>query len=131
MQLTLKRIAFRDTYTIGKLYIDSVYFCDTIEDKYRDLSKEKKVYGKTCIPYGTYEIQMTFSPHFKRVLPLLLDVPQFSGILIHNGNTDKDSLGCIIVGKNKVVGKVIDSNITLAALLEKISKETDLSITII
>ena len=73
MKLTLKRIALRDTYTIGRLYIDGVYFCDTLEDKVRDLNKngkfdngEKKVYSETAIPYGIYKVDInTVSPRFK------------------------------------------------------------------
>lgn len=82
MKLTLKRIALRSTYTIGRLYVDGNYFCDTLEDTVRDLNKngkfdngEKKVYGKTAIPYGTYEIKWTYSPRFKKYTPQLMNVP--------------------------------------------------------
>ena len=130
MKLTLKRIALRPTYTIGKLYIDGKYFCDTCEDKVRDTNKngvfdeEKKVYGETAIPYGTYKVILSMSNRFKQVLPLLLDVPDFSGIRIHSGNTAKDSLGCIIVGENKQVGKVLNSRKTMGELMQ-ILKSTD------
>ena len=87
MKLKLKRIALRDTYTIGKLYVDGQYFCDTLEDRVRDLTKEKKVPGETAIPAGTYNMVVNVSPKFKRMLPRLLNVPQFDGILIHRGNT--------------------------------------------
>ena len=104
MNIVLKRIALRDTYTIGKLYIDGKYICDTVEDKVRDINKngkfdegEKKVYGQTAIPYGTYEVKWTYSPRFKKYMPEILNVPSFSGIRIHSGNTAADSLGCIIV----------------------------------
>ena len=70
---------------------------------------EAKVYGETCIPFGTYKIVVNMSPKFKRELPRLLDVPSFEGILIHRGNTAKDSAGCILVGENKAVGKVLNS----------------------
>jgi hypothetical protein len=116
MKLELKRVALRDTYTIGKLYIDGVYFCDTLEDRVRDLNKngifdngEKKVKGETAIPYGLYEVVWAYSPRFKRYTPRLLNVNSFSGVLIHAGNTAKDSEGCILLGQNKVVGKVINS----------------------
>jgi hypothetical protein len=124
MKLTLKRIALRPTYTIGRLYIDGEYFCDTCEDKVRDANKngvfdeEKKVYGKTAIPYGNYTIILSMSNRFKRVLPLLLDVPEFSGIRIHSGNTADDSLGCILVGENKQVGKVLNSRKTENKLMQ-------------
>lgn len=120
MKLTLKRIALRPTYTIGKLYIDDVYFCDTIEDTVRDLNKngkfdngEKKVHSKTAIPYGTYEIKWTYSPRFKKYTPQLMNVPSFEGIRIHAGNTSAETEGCLILGKNKQVGKVLNSRATI------------------
>lgn len=120
MKLTLKRIALRPTYTIGKLYIDDIYFCDTIEDTVRDLNKngkfdngEKKVHSKTAIPYGIYEIKWTYSPRFKKYTPQLMNVPSFEGIRIHAGNTSADTEGCLILGKNKQVGKVLNSRDTI------------------
>ena len=120
MKLTLKRIALRPTYTIGKLYIDDVYFCDTIEDTVRDPNKngkfdkgEQKIKGKTAIPYGTYEIKWTYSPRFKKYTPQLMNVPSFEGIRIHAGNTSADTEGCLILGKNKQVGKVLNSRATI------------------
>lgn len=126
MIITVRRIAMKDTYTIGKLYIDGVYFCDTIEDKDRGLDdsmeesviKERKVYGETAIPMGTYKVEITYSPKFKKNLPLLIGVKGFEGIRIHSGNTAKDSLGCIIVGRNKKVGMVLDSRATMTKLLK-------------
>lgn len=103
--LTLKRVYPTDDYTIGELYIEGEYFCDTLEDTVR----EKKIAGKTAIPYGKYEVIVNRSPRFKRELPLLLDVPNFTGIRIHRGNTAEDTSGCILVGENKVKGKVINS----------------------
>lgn len=120
MKLTLKRIALRQTYTIGKLYIDDVYFCDTIEDTVRDINKngkfdngEKKVHSKTAIPYGIYEIKWTYSPRFKKYTPQLMNVPSFEGIRIHAGNTSADTEGCLILGENKQVGKVLNSRATI------------------
>ena len=120
MKLTLKRIALRPTYTIGKLYIDDVYFCDTIEDTVRDINKngkfdngEKKVHSKTAIPYGNYEIKWTYSPRFKKYTPQLINVPSFEGIRIHAGNTSEDTEGCLILGENKQVGKVLNSRATI------------------
>ncbi len=116
MKLKLERKYLGDKYTIGKLYVDNTYFSDTLEDKVRDLNKngkfdngESKIYGETAIPYGTYDIIVNYSPKFKRDLPRLLNVPSFDGILIHRGNTPEDSSGCILVGENKVKGKVINS----------------------
>lgn len=116
MKLTLKRIALRPTYTIGKLYIDDAYFCDTLEDTVRDTNKsgkfdngEQKIKGKTAIPYGTYEIKWTYSPRFKKYTPQLMNVPSFEGIRVHAGNTSADTEGCLILGENKQVGKVLNS----------------------
>ena len=121
MKLTLKRIALRPTYTIGKLYIDDNYFCDKLEDAVRDLNKdgkfdngEKKIKGKTAIPYGTYEIKWTYSPRFKKYTPQLMNVPSFEGIRIHAGNSSKDTEGCLLLGENKKVGMVLNSKATIA-----------------
>lgn len=120
MKLTLKRIALRPTYTIGKLYIDDAYFCDTLEDTVRDTNKsgkfdngEQKIKGKTAIPYGTYEIKWTYSPRFKKYTPQLMNVPSFEGIRVHAGNTSSDTEGCLILGENKQVGKVLNSRATI------------------
>ena len=120
MKLTLKRIALRPTYTIGKLYIDDAYFCDTLEDTVRDTNKsgkfdngEQKIKGKTAIPYGTYEIKWTYSPRFKKYTPQLMNVPSFEGIRVHVGNTSADTEGCLILGENKQVGKVLNSRATI------------------
>ena len=116
MRLTLKRRYLGTTYTIGSLLIDGEYFCDTLEDTVRDLNKngrfdngETKIMHETAIPYGRYQVVVNLSPKFKRNLPRLLSVPSFDGVLIHRGNTDKDTSGCILVGENKVKGKVINS----------------------
>ena len=104
MKIKLKRIALKKDYTIGKMYIDDVYFCDTLEDAVRDLNKngkfdngEKKIYGQTAIPYGTYEVKWTYSSsRFKnRVwakpyngkIPRLLNVQSFDGVLLHPGSS--------------------------------------------
>lgn len=109
MKLKLIRKYCNETYTIGKLYIDGVYYCDTLEDAVRDLNIENKVYAQTAIPSGIYKVVVTMSNKFKRLLPLLLNVPYFEGIRIHRGNTANDSAGCILLGENKVKGKVINS----------------------
>lgn len=105
LDMKLVRTEFKDTQTVGKLYLNGVYFCDTLEDKNRDLNKngifdgdEKKVYAQTCIPFGQYKVIINQSPRFKRLMPRLLNVPHFDGILIHNGVTEKNSAGCILVG---------------------------------
>ena len=127
MKIKLVRIALKDTYTIGKLYVDGVYVCDTIEDKDRGLDDsmtvseilKRKIKGQTAIPTGHYNIEITYSPKYKRMMPLLLGVKGYSGIRIHSGNKPEDTLGCILVGKNKVVGQVIDSRNTYNALYKR------------
>lgn len=89
--------------------MDGEYFCDTLEDPCRDLDKEEKVMDETAIPAGTYEVIVNVSAKFKRKLPLLLNVPHFTGIRVHKGNTDKDTSGCILVGENRIPGRVINS----------------------
>lgn len=139
MKLKLKRVALRENYTIGKLYIDNTYFCDTLEDKVRDLNKdgdlddagEGKVYGETAIPYGLYRIDMnTVSPRFSKKtqyafcggkLPRLSGVKHFEGILIHIGNTAADSNGCILVGRNTEKGMVTQSTETFKKLYKVLS----------
>lgn len=135
MELTLKRVAPRATYTIGRLFVNNIRFCDTVEDADRGLSQDMspaeiatvKVYGETAIPKGRYRIDMETvsakygeNSFYKRVcggrVPRLMNVPGFQGVLIHAGNTALDSYGCIIVGENKAVGKVLNSRVTCEAL---------------
>ena len=141
MNITLNRIAKKAKYTIGKLYINDQYFCDTLEDTDRGLTQSmteqqigsKKVYGETAIPTGTYRIIISYSNKFKKQMPLLLNVPDFAGIRIHSGNTEKDSLGCILVGKNKAIGKVLESRDTyskLFSILQEANKKETIKITI-
>lgn len=127
MKLELKRIALKPNYTIGKLFINGTYYCDTIEDKVIDLNKNgkfddglSKVMHQTAIPYGTFKVVVNYSPKFKRELPRLLDVPYFEGILIHNGSDQNSSSGCIIVGENKTVGKVTNSTFYMNNLTARI-----------
>ena len=143
MKLLLRRIAKRPTYTIGKLYIDGKYFCDTLEDTDRGLKQDTplseirkiKVPSRTAIPTGTYKVIVNKSPKFGRMLPRLLNVPGFEGILIHRGNSDKDSSGCVLLGENKVVGRVINSTkyeIKLVDILTKVqSSGEDITIEIV
>lgn len=117
MRLTLMRIANRDTYCIGKLYIDGEYLCDVLEDTDRGLDDsmtEKdilklKVKGETAIPTGIYPVTITYSPKYKKQMPLINNVKGYSGVRIHSGNSAKDTEGCLLVGQNKEVGKVLNS----------------------
>lgn len=96
MELTLNRIFLGSSATIGELLINDKHLCDTLEDRVRP--EGEKVYGKTAIPEGIYEVKLTHSPRFKKILPEILNVPNFSGIRIHTGNSSKDTEGCILVG---------------------------------
>lgn len=122
MNLTLKRIHKAEEYTIGRLSIDGKYYCDTLEDRVRDLSKEKKVPGQTAIPEGTYQVVVTYSPKFGRKLPILVGVPFFTGIRIHRGNTAEDTSGCILVGINTEKGQVTGSTIYEMAITKKLAE---------
>ena len=140
MKLLLRRIFKGPRYTIGKLSINGVYECDTLEDQDRGLTsqmsleeiKAKKVYGVTAIPTGTYSINMTtVSPKFKDrawakpykgILPRLENVKGYEGVLIHVGNKAEDTLGCILVGENKVKGQVINSTATFYELMTVLLK---------
>ena len=114
MNITVKRIFKGPKYTIGKLSIDGHYFCDTLEDTVRPAGV--KIPGRTAIPAGKYKIKLTESLRFKKLMPRLENVPGFTGVLIHSGNTAEDTEGCILVGKNRVKGKVLDSRETFARL---------------
>lgn len=127
MKLRLERLWTKNTYTIGRLFVDGVLFCNTLEDRVVDKNKngvfdgdEKKLYAQSAIPYGKYQIIYNWSPKFGRNLPRLLNVPHFEGILIHPGNTAADSAGCILVGNNTEVGKLTNSRYTSDKLNEKI-----------
>lgn len=135
MNLLLRRVALRKDYTVGKLYVDGEYWCDTLEDPVRDLAKEKKVAGRTAIPAGEYEVVVNISPKFGRLLPRLLRVPHFEGILIHRGNTAEDTAGCILPGENRAVGKVLNSTFwekrITGHLLEAQNRNEDIKIKVV
>lgn len=126
MKLTLIRKYKKEDYTIGDLYVDGVWFSNTLEDTVRELNtQEDKIYGKTAIPEGNYQVKLTYSPKFKKILPEILNVQFFSGIRIHSGNTADDSEGCLLVGENKVKGKVINSKKTLEKLMKILKSAKD------
>lgn len=97
MELTLNRIFLGTVATIGELWVNDSHLCDTLEDRVRP--EGEKVYGQTAIPEGTYEVKLTYSPRFKKILPEILNVPNFSGIRIHSLNKAEESEGCIGVGE--------------------------------
>lgn len=119
MKLELKRTNKQPTFTQGELYIDGKFECYTLEDTVRD--NGVKVDGATAIPAGLYQLVLTFSNRFQKILPLLLKVPNFEGVRMHSGNTDKDTEGCILVGRTKSSEDYIgESKLALAHLLPQI-----------
>ena len=126
MEILVVRYHKKPTYTIGKLFINGTYFCDTLEDVDRGLEdnmplpqiQKQKKYCDTAIPTGRYIVELTASTRFGRVLPILIGVKGFDGIRIHRGNTSEDTLGCILVGENKAVGKVLNSANTEQRLMD-------------
>ena len=136
MKLELKRIARKETYTIGRLFVEGRYLCDTLEDKDRDQNRngcfdgaETKIYAQTAIPNGTYRVTLEHSPKFSpryggHKVPYLHDVPHFEGILIHTGNMADDSAGCILVGTNSATGRVSGSLTAFNKLLPMLEQAT-------
>ena len=139
MKLLLKRNYYEGTYTIGALqiqtdsandYVKQKYFCDTLEPKWRDLRKEAKVMGATAIPAGRYRIVFAFSRKYQKLMPYVDNVPHFSGVMIHPGNTVDDTRGCILVGveerpqeetfgdKATTIGRLVQSRVTFSRLYE-------------
>lgn len=144
MKLTVERKWPKETYTIGRLYVDGELFCNTLEDRDRGLRqgdtiasiKVRKVYGETAIPKGTYRVAMnTVSPKYAAVdwyknlcggkMPRIVNVPGFDGILIHPGNTALDTYGCILVGKNTKVGQLTESKATFKELYKRMKAAHD------
>lgn len=101
MNLVLERKVLNKESTEGNLYVNGKWFCHTLEDVVRakpgEWKKEFKVYAKTAIPYGRYRVMVTYSPKFKMPLTAILNVPDFIGIRIHNGTTERGSAGCPLV----------------------------------
>ncbi len=142
MKLLLNRRFKGKEYTIGTLYVDGTRFCDTLEDQDRGFTssmsmlgiKAKKIFGKTAIPTGKYDIDMhtvsqkfkerTWAKQYNGILPRLLNVKGFSGVLIHVGNCPEDTDGCVLVGENKVKGQVINSTTTFHKLMDKLFAAT-------
>ena len=146
MTITLKRIYKKGAFTLGALQIQTEsnreflmnrYFCDTLEPHAIDWRREEKVAGKTAIPTGRYRVVMSYSKTYKRRMPYLLNVPHFTGIMIHTGNSVDDTRGCILVGKAvrpqkpeeenptgkaTIIGRLTDSRITFNRLYEIIKE---------
>lgn len=144
MKIRVDRRWPKETYTIGRLYINGELFCNTLEDRDRGLLqsdppasiKIRKIYGETAIPKGTYRVAMnTVSPKYAAVdwyknlcagkMPRIVNVPCFEGILIHPGNTALDTYGCILVGKNSKVGQLTESKATFKVLYKRMKAASD------
>ena len=125
MELTLNRIFLGTVATIGELWVNNSHLCDTLEDRVRP--EGEKVYGKTAIPEGTYEMVLSYSPRFKKILPEILNVPNFTGIRIHCGNSSADSSGCILVGTwdGEKEDWISDSKIAFNELMSLLQKAAD------
>jgi len=136
MELRIERKWKKKDYCIGVLYVNGVRFCETLEDPDRGLKQsmptgiinQNKVYGETAIPTGVYQILRTISPKFAKktwgkkyggVVPEIANVKGYSGVRIHPGNTAKDLLGCVAPGRNKEVGKVLESQATYYKLMDE------------
>lgn len=146
MEILVKRIAKESTYTIGKMYIDGEYVADTLEDTDRGLTQhmplseiqEKKVYGKTAIPTGTYQVTLdivsskfknsTWAKPYGGKLPRLINVPGYEGVLIHPGTDASSTSGCILVGENKIKGKIINSQITFHKIMKLLKSPITITI---
>ena len=125
-ELRLHRIAKRKDYTIGRLYADGKYFCDTLEPTWRDVGRGRpgrKVKGKTAIPDGHYPVVITLSPKFGKWLPLLLNVPFFEGIRIHAGNLPTDTEGCILVGEYNEESRQLECSTLYVRLVKQLIVE--------
>lgn len=125
MELKLNRIFLGSSATIGELYVDGEHIADTLEDRVRP--EGEKVYGQTAIPEGTYEVKLTYSPRFKKILPEILNVPNFSGIRIHKGNQSSKTEGCVLVGTwdGKKEDWISDSKIAFNKLMYLLQEATD------
>ena len=138
MELRLLRYPSTSNYTEGKLYINGAYFCDTLEDQDRGLYQHMslaeiqavKVYGETCIPYGTYKVELSYSPKFKKIMPAILDVKGFTGVRMHNGVDKNSTLGCILVGIKYKDGMLTNSRKTFNELMQKLQNQKEITLVI-
>ena len=130
MTITIERKWKKASYTIGRLYVDGDFICNTLEPVDRGLLKgmtaetikQRKVYGRTAIPAGEYEVEMSMMASKKKLRPHVKDVPGFFGVFIHEGNTVKDTKGCILVGDNTQKGCLTKSRRWLLSLGDMIDE---------
>jgi len=126
MKLALKRLHKTNNSTIGELTVDGLFQCYTLED----IEREVKIKSETAIPKGTYKVIINHSNRFKRLLPLLIDVPGFEGIRIHSGNSNHDTEGCILVGETRSKDFIGKSRKAFDKLFEKMKRAESITITI-
>ena len=126
MKIKIERLTMTSTTIIGKMYLNNEYFGYTLEDVNRDI----KIKHKTCIPAGVYKVVLSVSNRFKRLMPLLIDVPNFKGVRIHGGNTHKNTSGCPLVAKNRLNDNTIQGSLE-KVLTERLKKYDDIEIEII
>ncbi len=128
MELKVIRNKFTEHSTMGDLLVNGVFECHTLEDKERGLNQQmsladiqaKKVFGLTAIPYGKYEVAITFSAHFQKLLPLIMGVKGFDGVRIHSGNRPEDTEGCLLLGTTEGVDFVSNSRDAFKSFMEKL-----------
>lgn len=127
MVITVKRLYRTENSTIGELLINGIFECFTLEDKERSV----KIKGETAIPKGTYKVIINESYRFKRLLPLLIDVPNFEGVRIHSGNSNHDTEGCILVGQTRNKNYIGQSRKAFEKLFKKMHEAKNITLTII
>ena len=127
MVITIKRLYKTDTSVIGELLVNGIWECFTLEDAERPV----KIKGETAIPKGTYRVIINESNRFKRLLPLLIDVPNFEGVRIHSGNSNHDTEGCILVGQTRNKNYIGQSRKAFEKLFKKMQVAKDITLTIL
>lgn len=126
MKIEVKRLHKTEHSTIGEMTIDGIWECYTLED----IERPVKIKAETAIPKGTYKVIINQSNRFKKLMPLLLNVPGFEGVRIHAGNTNHDTEGCILVGKTRAKDFIGQSRKTFEKLFEKMKKAKDITLII-
>jgi hypothetical protein len=126
MNIKVKRLHRTENSTIGELFIDGKFECYTLEDKERDV----KIKNETAIPKGTYKVIINMSNRFKKLLPLLIEVPGFEGVRIHPGNSNHDTEGCILVGQARSRDYITKSRRAFEDLFSKMKLAKSITITI-
>lgn len=133
MKITIERKYKKEDYTIGSLFINGQWICNTLEPRDRGLKQSMtrleitiaKVFRETAIPCGSYRVVAGLSTKFRARRPYVMDVPGFSGIMIHEGNTVRDTTGCILVGKNTVRGRLTESRQCLGEVMSRVLDAED------